>query len=132
MPKKQIWSSISRKEDKPWGHTFVWSANGNVQGKIITILAGKRTSLKYNPTKNEVFYVVSGSVKVIFGDSLTLTHPNRIPYVTKILKTGDVLNVQSECPYRIESLEDSILVEVADRHDSQTVILEDDYGRKRI
>ena len=47
MPKKQIWSSISRKEDKPWGHTFVWNANGNVQGKIITILAGKRTSLKY-------------------------------------------------------------------------------------
>lgn len=129
MSKKEAWVSTHRKEHKPWGHTYVWNATGNAQGKVITILTGKRTSLKYNTTKNEVFYIISGSVKIMFGNSMTICKPESNPYRTQILKTGDVFHVQSECPYRIESLEESVLIEVADRHDTLTVILEDDYGR---
>jgi len=129
MSKKEIWKTKSHKEDKPWGTTQVWTAHGTVQGKIITINAGARTSLKYNLLKNEVFYVLSGSVLITFGNSRTLSHPELNPYETVTLEVGEFLSVQSECPYRIQALESSILVEVATTQDSRAVILEDDYGR---
>lgn len=129
MSKKEIWKSTSRKEDKPWGTTQVWSAHGTWQGKIITINAGARTSLKYNVLKNEVFYLLSGLVHITFGNSRTLSDPTINPYVTTILEVGDFLSVQSDCPYRILAIENSVLVELANTQDSKTVILEDDYGR---
>jgi hypothetical protein len=39
--------------------------------------------------------------------------------------------VQSECPYRIEALEESEIIEVGDRSDNEPVRLEDDYGRAK-
>lgn len=44
------------------------------------------------------------------------------------------LSVQSGCPYRLEALEDSIILEVSsnDRGDSGINRIHDDYGRKTI
>lgn len=129
MSKKEIWKSKSRKEDKPWGTTQIWAAHGSVQGKIIKINAKAQTSLKYNLLKNEVFYVLTGSVLITFGNSDTISYPELNPYETTVLEVGDFLSVQSGCPYRIKAIENSILVEVATTQDTRVVILEDDYGR---
>lgn len=128
---KTAWISFSRQEKKPWGDTRVWHSNGSIHGKLITLLAGNRTSLKYHRVKNEVFYIVSGSVRVVFGDSKTWKSSEKHPYQTKVLKMTDVFHVQSECPYRLEALEDSVIVEIGDRADDYPVILEDDYGRAK-
>ena len=128
---KTAWITSSRKEPKPWGETHVWSTHGHICAKVISISSGNRTSLKYHQVKNEVFYVLSGVVRVTFGDSKTLENPKDHPYHTKVLKATDVLNVQSGCPYRLEALEDSVIIEVGDRNDENPRMLEDDYGRAK-
>jgi mannose-6-phosphate isomerase-like protein (cupin superfamily) len=128
---KTAWISGSRHENKPWGFTQVWHSNGAIHGKVITLHAGNRTSLKYHRVKNEVFYVMSGSVRVTYGDSKTLKNGEKHPYQTKVLKSTDVMHVQSECPYRLEALEDAVIVEIGDRVDDYPVMLEDDYGRAK-
>jgi mannose-6-phosphate isomerase-like protein (cupin superfamily) len=126
---KHAWTSTSSREEKPWGSAIKWHAAGNFHGKVITIFKGHRTSLKYHGTKDEVFYVMSGSVLVRFGISRTLQNSDKYPWQEKVLNTGDVFNVQSECPYRFTALEESVLIEMGDRSNDVPIRIEDDYGR---
>jgi mannose-6-phosphate isomerase-like protein (cupin superfamily) len=103
-----------------------------IHGKIIKIQEGKRTSLKYHKSKNEVFFILSGIVRVDFGNSKTLDSPEKNPMQSQILKPGDVLNVQSECPYRITALEDCTIIETGDKCEAESVRIEDDYGRVNV
>lgn len=127
---KHAWVTKSTEEGKPWGETRVWHTVGNIHGKLIKIRKGARTSLKYHGVKSEVFFVLSGKVRVTFGDSKTLSDPEKHPYTTQVLDQFDVLHVQSECPYRLEALEDCQIIEVSDRSDNNPVRIYDDYGRE--
>jgi mannose-6-phosphate isomerase-like protein (cupin superfamily) len=127
---KQAWTSTSRVEENPWGESRIWDATSGTHGKIISIMEGHRTSLKYHKIKNEVFMVLSGVVRVDFGSSETLRKPEKYPMQSRILREGDVLHVLSECPYRLTALEDCRIIEVGDKHDNEPVRIEDDYGRK--
>jgi hypothetical protein len=82
--------------------------------------------------KNEVFFVLSGVVRVDYGSSKTIANPEKHPMSSRILKAGEVLNIQSECPYRLTALEDSVIVEVGDRCENNPVRIEDDYGRVNV
>jgi mannose-6-phosphate isomerase-like protein (cupin superfamily) len=126
---KEAWVSSSISESKPWGETRVWHALSHIHGKLIHIRKGERTSLKYHNVKNEVFFVLSGKIKVSFGNEKTLENSEKHPFRMKVLRPMDVLYVQSECPYRLEALEDSQVIEVGDRVDDVPKRLEDDYGR---
>jgi mannose-6-phosphate isomerase-like protein (cupin superfamily) len=128
---KESWRSKSVKNDKPWGNTIDWHALQTIHGKVITIHKGERTSLKYHSVKNEVFFVLRGLVKATHGNSKTLKNGEKYPYQVSILKPGDILTVQSECPYRLEALEESEIIEVGDRSDNEPTRLEDDYGRAK-
>jgi mannose-6-phosphate isomerase-like protein (cupin superfamily) len=126
---KHAWTTKSTKKQDPWGESTTWSAMQGIHGKIIHIHEGKRTSLKYHRAKNEVFFVLSGVVRVDFGSSKTIDKPEKYPMNSQILREGDVLNVQSECPYRLTALQDCVIVEVGDRFENEPVRIEDDYGR---
>lgn len=126
---KSAWCSGSKREEKPWGEIRTWTALPGIHGRLIVIHKDHRTSLKYHKLKDEVFYVVDGIVKVTYGNEKTLQKPDKHPYENKILKAGDTLVVQSECPYRIYAVEDATLLEVGNREQDQPIILEDDYGR---
>ena len=128
---KEAWRSRSSREQKPWGETIVWHALQSIHGKVITIRRGCRTSLKYHNIKSEVFFVLSGSVEVTYGNSKTLKDSKKHPYKTCALKPGDTFIVQSECPYRFDALEDSCIIEVGDRVDDEPRRIEDDYGRAK-
>jgi mannose-6-phosphate isomerase-like protein (cupin superfamily) len=126
---KHAWTSVSHREEKPWGEAVKWHAAGHFDCKVITIRSGHRTSLKYHRTKDEVFYVMSGKILVRFGISKTLQNSEKYPWQERVLGTGEVFNVQSECPYRITALEESVLIEMGDRCIDNPIRLEDDYGR---
>jgi len=128
---KESWRSKSTRENKPWGDTVVWHTFHSLHGKVITIRKGERTSLKYHNVKNEVFFVLRGLVRATHGNSKTLKDGEKHPYQVSILKPGDILMVQSECPYRLEALEESEIIEVGDRSDNEPIRLEDDYGRAK-
>lgn len=125
------WVSTSRQEKKPWGETWVWQAGQTIHGKLIKMDKGHRTSLKYHAVKSEVFFVLEGRVRVTFGSHETLDDPDTYPYEKRVLNPMDVLNVNSGCPYRIEALDDSKIIEVGDRVNDVAIMLEDDYNRTR-
>jgi len=126
---KHAWVTKSSNEIKPWGTAQVWSSTADFQGKLITIRKGHRTSLKFHKIKNEFFLIMSGLVKVTFGSSRTIEKPEKYPWEERILSPGDVFNVQSECPYRLEALEESVVIEIGDKSNDGSIIIEDDYGR---
>ena len=126
---KTAWRSGSAKSDKPWGSEIQWSSFGGVTGKTLFLKKGYRTSLKYHPLKNEALFFRVGKAKVMFGDERTVKNPERYPYRIGIFNPGDVLNVQSGCPYRIEALEDCEIIEIGDKPSLSPVRLDDDYDR---
>ena len=131
-----IWSSKHTETQKPWGHEARWCSPFGISGKLLYINQGHRNSLKYYPNKNQVLYCLTGHVKILapkeneFGESCC----DGGSYFN--LSPGEYILIQSANPYRIEAVEQSVLIEVIDDRSSsygaQAVILEDDYGRKVI
>ena len=128
-----IWKKPkSAKIDKPWGYEHVIGSPFSMGAKVINLRADCRTSLKYYQNLNQLIFVYDGKVMVHapnekeFGDIKT----DQCNYFE--LNVGDSLLIQAENPYRIEALQDSVLIEVLGgrRHfDNDAVMLEDDYGR---
>ena len=62
-----------KKIKKEWGHE-VWLANNekeNYCGKILSIKAGKSTSMHFHANKHESFYVLEGSLFIHTVDTQT-------------------------------------------------------------
>ena len=96
---KSAWSGQSHRQDKSWGHEVTWTAFDTIHGKILSMNRGGKTSFKKHQHKNEVFYILTGKVKVFYGDELSLEDVVAHPFVERVLKEGEVLFVQSNCPY---------------------------------
>jgi len=126
---KSSWKSKSSLYVTPWGSEIRWAATSGVNGKCLSINKGMRTSLKYYKLKDEVLFLYKGKILVTHGDEKTLAYPETHPYVQSILSPGEMVIVQSCCPYRIEALEDSEVMEIGSRGQCDMVMLEDDYGR---
>ena len=128
--KKTAWVSSTRKIQKPWGEERVWSGFTGVHGKTLFIMAGHKTSFKYNTTKNETLFLRKGNALAIFGIEYSLREPGYDnPIEEKMMSEGDVLHVQSCCPYRLVAIDDCEFIEVGDNLSSTSVRIEDDYGR---
>jgi mannose-6-phosphate isomerase-like protein (cupin superfamily) len=128
---KSAWVSKSKKgrQDKPWGYENFWSGFSGVHGKTVFIKAAHRSSLKFNKVKTEVLYIMSGKARVTYGNERSLSDPIQNPMIEDILDVGDSLLVQSGCPYRIEAIEDCLIIEIGNCSSDKPVRIEDDYGR---
>lgn len=126
---RSAWKVNSVSNKTPWGYEKKWAALPGVNGKILTINEGHRTSLKYHMTKTEAFFILKGKVKFEFADEEWL-HYKGIEMKTEILAEGESVCVQSHCVYRIEALEESQVIEIGGYGDSNGVVrIHDDYGR---
>ena len=127
---KSSWKSQSSLQVTPWGSEICWPALSSCVGKCLSINKGMRTSLKFYRIKDEVLFVYKGKILVTHGDEKTLDHPETHPYVNSVLSPGELLIVQSGCPYRIEALEDAEVIEIGTRKcGNDVVMIEDDFGR---
>lgn len=124
---KSAWKGKGVEIEKPWGSVISWSAIKSIGGKIIKIKKGERTSLKYNTVKDEVLFVISGSVIVSTWSARKNT--DQSAEIRRPLKPGDTFNIQSEIPFRLKALEDSYIVEISNGKNNQIVRFKDDYGR---
>lgn len=111
-----------------WGEERDWSGLDSTSIKMIKMKKGHRTSFKFNKIKNEMFVCVTGKVKAYFGDELIISKSEG-NLQTYDLQPGDAIVVQSSCPYRLEALEDSTLIEVASGKGAPSR-MHDDYGRE--
>ena len=127
-----IWKSNSNKICKPWGEEVCWGAPWGVQGKVLRLKEGQRTSLKYYKRKNEVLFCLEGKA-VIFAPKEKEFGDEKTPSGAKFfLEPGQILLVEPENPYRIKAHTDCTLVEVTYGGGSlgaSSVMLEDDFGR---
>lgn len=128
---KTAWLSSCQEDVRPWGTEVKWAALPSIQGKILYIKEGCRTSYKYHKSKNEVLFLLVGRAKVTFGSEYSLEDPIGYPIKEAVIEEGDCLNVQSGCPYRIQALEDCEFIEIGDASKDDLTRIEDDYGRAK-
>ena len=126
---KSAWITRSSSSQTPWGEETSWTSTATQTVKTLTLKAGKRNSFKYNKMKDEMLICGSGKVRVYFGGEEIITK-SRGGLKTGILEPGSALIVQSGCPYRLEAIEDSIILEVSTVRSGTPVRLHDDFNRK--
>ena len=127
---KTCWKNKSIRKETPWGYELIWATLRGVHGKLIFINKGHSTSLKYFERKDEVIYIRSGKVKVIWGDSSITKEDYPSNFSQDLLGAGRSFCIQSGCPYKIIALEDSEIIEIGSSSDSDLVRMQDDYGRE--
>ena len=108
---------------KGWGYEK-WIVNcDRYCGKILHIVQGRKCSWHYHQLKDEVFYVQSGAVEVLYS------YDDNIETADLILLTkGDKFHVPPGMRHRMEALQDTELYEFSTQHfdeDSYRVIAGD-------
>lgn len=116
---KTVWSSTSNNTIKDWGSEIAIGTLNTVRAKVICIDSGKRTSLKYYENKDEILFVRSGKILVEFDSEKYHFQDRNKQLKTTTLVAGDVLYVQSMCPYRINALEYSEIIEIGSGGNSE-------------
>jgi mannose-6-phosphate isomerase len=99
--------AIAKDVHKPWGSERWLVPEGSPFGfKIITINAGKRTSLQYHRSKEEANLVLDGQGRLFVG---------RVdaPLAEYALIVGEIVHVVPGIVHRIEAVTDLVLVEVS-------------------
>jgi mannose-6-phosphate isomerase-like protein (cupin superfamily) len=109
--------------EKPWGRELIFAANARFGGKILEIRGGERLSLHLHRTRHEVFYVQRGRLTLWVGDNAhQLDRLN--------LESGDTVDLPPGTIHRMETADDTVLVEASSPELNDIVRLEDDYGRE--
>ena len=126
---KCAWVTKSSANDKPWGTETAWTGGFGSSVKTLSLKSGERTSFKINLNKDEMLICGTGKLIAYFADEeLVKNGVGELSIET--LTAGTALVVQSGCPYRIEAVEDSSVLEISSQLQNGTIRLHDDYGRK--
>ena len=127
---KSIWVTKSTEITKPWGNEQAWSTGGNsrIKGKILYINKGQRTSLKYNRNKDETLFLLTGRLLLTFSNEKFKEHKD---FTSCYVEPGESINIQSDCPYRVKAMTDSVIVEIGfgGNGSKKAFRFHDDYGR---
>jgi mannose-6-phosphate isomerase len=109
---------------KHWGEERWLVAEGSPFGfKLITIRAGKRTSLQYHERKEEANLILCGEGWLRVGaDSAS-------PLEDHSLTAGHIAHIRPGVVHRIEAVTDIVLVEVSTPELDDVIRIEDDLGR---
>ena len=112
---KTVWQGRTHTCEKEWGTELLVGNLSTVKAKVLHMCTGKSTSLKYYRTKNEVLFVRAGSVRVDYSsEKYHAQDKDKRSLKSITLIAGEVLYVQSMCPYRITALEESEIFEIGD------------------
>ena len=124
---KTVWTNTSREVSKEWGSEEWIGSLSTITAKILRIEKGQSTSFKWYRRKNEVLFLKKGQIEVEYDSEKyhCQIETNRT-LKRKVLLAGDILYVQSSCPYKITAIEESEIIEIGDcQHDTPVKIEED-------
>ena len=109
---------------KHWGEERWLVPEGSAFGfKVITIRAGKRTSLQYHRHKEEANLVAAGEGRIYLAES------PEAPLQAYPLGPGRIVHIRPGTVHRVEAVTDLTLVEVSTPELDDVIRLEDDLGR---
>ena len=110
---------------KGWGFEK-WIVNCEEYcGKLLYFVKGKRCSWHYHKLKDEVFYIQSGRIQVLYSESNDLYNDGMLKAKSIILGPGDNFHVYRGLRHQIIAIEDTELFEFSTQHfdeDSYRVI----------
>ena len=96
---------------KGWGFEK-WIVNCDEYcGKLLYFVKGKRCSWHYHKLKDEVFYVQSGRLLVLYSEEDDLESAHEI-----VLSVGDNFHVYRGLRHQMRALEDTELFEFSTQH----------------
>ena len=108
--------------NKPWGKEEVLEINNNYMLKRLTMFKGHRCSLQFRNKKKETILVISGVLKIIYGDD-----PKNLNF--QLFKPGESFTLDPKVIHRMEAIEESIYIEASTPEMDDVVRLVDDYNR---
>tara|TARA_R110000824_G_scaffold76640_1_gene194065 strand:- start:6764 stop:7129 length:366 start_codon:yes stop_codon:yes gene_type:complete len=96
---------------KGWGFEK-WIVNCDEYcGKLLYFVKGKKCSWHYHKLKDEVFYIQSGLIRVLYSDDDDIAYAHSI-----VLSPGDNFHVYRGLRHRMIALEDTELFEFSTTH----------------
>ena len=96
---------------KIWGYERWIVNNDKYCGKLLRIAKGKSTSWHYHKLKDEVLYVQSGKIRMVYGEHEDMKNAN---YMN--LMAGDSFHIPIGTIHRLEALEDTDVFEFSTQH----------------
>ena len=115
MPSGPIYPENRVFLSQPWGWED-WIFNGKFCGKVIFIKNGHATSFHYHKKKDEVFYVNSGMVDLIYTSK-----DDEMSAAKTLLNTGDAFRIKPGLRHKIFAVTDAYLFETSTHHDEEDV-----------
>lgn len=107
--------------NRPWGKFEQFTLNESSTVKIITINAGKRTSLQFHKKRSEFWKVLDNPVKVTIGNKISTA------------KKGDEIFIPVKTKHRLQGLSKParvLEISFGNFDEKDIVRVEDDYNRK--
>ena len=96
---------------KGWGHEL-WIFNSELYcGKILCFNPGKKCSWHYHEIKDEVFYIQSGRIELLFSEWDDIDTAEKI-----ILEQGESFHVRPGLRHQMKALEATELFEISTTH----------------
>lgn len=98
------------EELKGWGKELVLINCSDYCSKFLDFKAGGTSSLHFHSLKHESWFILSGEIKFIWTDT------DKGSDYSKILKTGDMVDIPKNCPHQVIALIDTRILEVSTKH----------------
>ena len=111
MPSGPLYPNNRVFVSKRWGWED-WIYNGTYCGKILFIKNGHKTSFHYHNIKDEVLYVQSGMLEIVYNDKDDETKAGKT-----LLNTGDAFRIKPGLRHRLVAITDTYLFETSTHHE---------------
>jgi mannose-6-phosphate isomerase-like protein (cupin superfamily) len=100
---------LTGMQKKSWGHEYIFATNELYTGKILHFdKSGNKFSMHFHRFKDETWYVLKGSFKLIMIDTTTTMQTD------SVLNIGDSIRIFPCHPHQLVALEDnSEIIEVS-------------------
>lgn len=110
---------LGKRKDKPWGYERPVAEFQGVFLKELFLRKGSESSLHYHESKEELFYIVKGRIKV------------QLDQEEEDLEPGDVLLISPGQRHQIRPLEDTLILELGTRMFGDVIRIKDKHGRPK-
>ena len=96
---------------KGWGYELWITNTEKYCGKLLHIVKGKKLSWHYHKLKDEVMYVQSGCISIIYGKSEDMNDADEV-----VLLAGDSFHIPVGIIHRIIAIDTSEVFEFSTQH----------------
>jgi mannose-6-phosphate isomerase-like protein (cupin superfamily) len=108
--------------EKPWGSEELLEHNERYVLKRLVMKEGHRCSLQYHEKKQETIYVLSGKLRILYGE-------DKDHLRDRVFQANEVITIPTGMVHRMEGVEDSVYLEASTPELDDVIRISDDYQR---